>query len=214
MKKITLFFALLFSYSVFAQFTISDGVNSGKQIDKDSKSTNYALEKKWIQTAELELILPSETKYSYSQSVANGSVGYGEILDNKLSFGALYTINYPLFKKFTLGALGGFQYQNQQNISALKLGGMFRYYFKDYENANMYLLTAKNISVNDKINSAMANVRLGLQFPVKKTSEYNLTLNVFWDYNYYDVKKTLLDLDENPGYLNTRGYGVSFGIQF
>lgn len=202
MKKITLIFAFFTSVSTLAQFTVSDGVNTAKQVDKDSKSTNYALEKQWIQTAELELILPSEIKYK------------GNELDNELSFGALYTVNYPLFKKFTLGVVGGYQYQIQQNISALKLGGMFRYYFQDYENANMYLLTAKNISVNEKINSAMANIRLGLQFPIDKDPNYTLTMNIFWDYNFYDIKKPLLELDENLGSLTTRGYGVSFGFQF
>ena len=202
MKNITLVFALLISISTFAQFTVSDGINTGKQIDKQSTSTNYALEKQWIQTAELELILPSEIKYKGSE------------LDNKLSFGALYTINYPLFKKFTIGAVGGFQYQSQQSISAAKLGGMFRYYFQDYENANMYVLLAKNIAVSEKINSVLGNLRLGLQFPVDKDPNYTLTMNIFWDYNFYGIKKPLLDLNENPGNLTARGYGVSFGFQF
>lgn len=202
MKKNTLVFALLISISTFAQFTVSDGINTAKQVDKESTATNYALEKQWIQTAELELILPSETKYKQSE------------LDNKLSFGALYTVNYPLFKKFTLGAVGGFQYQSQQSISAVKLGGMFRYYFQDYENTNMYALLAKNIAVSEKINSAMGNLRLGLQFPIDKDPNYTLTMNIFWDYNFYDIKKPLLDLNENPGNLTARGYGVSFGFQF
>ena len=132
MKKITLVFALLISISSFAQLTVSDGINTAKEVDKGSKSTNYALEKQWIQTAELGLSLPSETNYSYSKPVTNGFAGYDKKLDNKLSFDVLYTINYPLFKKFTLGAVGGFQYQTQQSISAFNLGGILRYYFKDY----------------------------------------------------------------------------------
>lgn len=215
MKNIILPLAFFCTISIYSQFSISDGINTGNQISKQTKSTNFALQRQWIQTAEIGLILPTETEYSYSRSVNNGFVGSSEDFSNKLSFDALYTINYPLFKKFTIGAIGGFQYQTQQSITALKIGGMFRYYFKDYENANMYLLLAKNLAINDKINSAMANLRLGIGFPIKKTDALNLTLNIFWDYNFYDIKTPILEeVNELPGSLTARGYGVSFGFQF
>lgn len=116
----------------------------------------------------------------------------------------------------TIGAIGGFQHQRQQKISALKVGGILRYHFINYESVNLNLMTAYNLVLSDNINSEMANVRLGLQFPISKTDDFILNLNVFWDYNYYVASKPIL-LDENnekPRHIIFRPYGVSLGMQF
>ncbi|WP_081211044.1 hypothetical protein [Salegentibacter sediminis] len=63
----------------------------------------------------------------------------------------------------------------------------------------------------------MANVRLGLQFPIVKNYDFNLNLNVFADYNYYMLDENQAFLDE-PGErgksLIYRSYGVSLGFLF
>ncbi len=76
-------------------------------------------------------------------------------------------------------------------------------------------MTAYNIALSDNIESDMANVRLGLQFPITRTDTFNLNLNVFGDYNYYIYNEPILnEINERPGNLIFRSYGLSLGIQF
>lgn len=214
MKKILLtllMFNFFFSYSQ----SPSDIFNAGKNISKNSSQTK--LEKRWFSNVEIEFGVNNEVKYSYSLYDNNDKLisGSSTELDNKVSYGVLYSINYPLLNKFTVGAIGGLQHQRQQKISALKLGGILRYHFINYESVNINLMTAYNLSLSDNIKSDMANARLGLQFPISRTDDFNLNLNVFGDYNYYVVDKPILqENNERPKNIIFRSYGVSLGIQF
>lgn len=215
MKKntITVLFLFLASLS-FSQISLTNAIHTSNQITKDL-TPKENLEKKWIHTAEVEFTLTSKVDYSFSTLDSDGHTGRDVELANKPSYDVLYTINYPIIKKLSLGGLIGYQHQTQQSISAMKLGGLFRYFFRDYESINMYLSLAKNIALSNNIETAMANVRIGSAFPIDTNDRFNITLNVFWDYNYYNVRKPILSLNnEIPGTITTRGYGVSLGIQF
>lgn len=206
-----LMFNFFYSYSQ----SPSDIFNAGKNISKNSNQTK--LEKRWFSNVEIEFGVNNEVKYSYSLYDNNGKLisGRSAELDNKASYGVLYSINYPVLNKFTIGAIGGFQHQGQQKISALKLGGIFRYHFINYESVNINLMTAYNLALSDNIKSDMANARLGLQFPISRTDDFNLNLNVFGDYNYYVVDKPILqENNESPKHIIFRSYGVSLGMQF
>ncbi len=162
--------------------------------------------KKWIQTAELEFIIPSEVEDSRDVK-----------LDKKVSYGALYSINYPILNKLTFGAVTGVQHQIYPKITCLKLGGILRYYFVDYDNVNIYTLLTYNIGLQDYIKNGMGNLRLGLTFPIKKFDDFNLTLNVLWDYNYYNYKNTgkyIYYAQKDKGAFIYRAYGIGLGIQF
>ena len=114
-----------------------------------------------------------------------------------------------------MGAVSGFQYQSQLKISTLKIGGILRYHFENYENVNINLMTAFNIGISDNIKSEMGNVRLGLQFPIKRTDDFILNLNVFSDYNFYGYRKKVFnETNESPSSVIFRSYGFSLGIQF
>ncbi|MGY0425888.1 MAG: hypothetical protein ACWIPI_03540 [Polaribacter sp.] len=90
-----------------------------------------------------------------------------------------------------------------------------RYHFVDYDNVNIYSLLAYNISLQDYIKSGTSNIRFGLTFPIKKLDSFNLTLNLFWDYNYYDAKKPIFyGTSENPGSFEYNAYGFSLGVKF
>src|SRR5690606_19063404 len=166
---------------------------------------------------EVEFGVNNEVRYSYSEYDSRDNLlgGRSADLENKVSYGLLYNINYPVFNKFTVGAVGGFQHQAQQSISALKIGGILRYHFVNYESVNINLMTAYNIALSDNIGSEMANVRLGLQFPVARTDDFNINLNGFWDFNDYVFKESVFkEPGERPGGMLFRSYGVSLGIQF
>lgn len=214
MKKTILLICFFTHINSFSQ-NISDLFNVGKSISQNS--TANKLNKEWFSTTEPGFTVSSNVTYNYSLHDNNGDLigGKSETLDNKASFGMLYSINYPIFNKFTLGAVGGFQHQIEQNISALKFGGILRYHFVDYENVNINLMTAYNVALDDVIKSGMANVRLGLQFPIIKQDDFNVNLNIFWDYNYYEVNKPILNEgNEDPGSLIFKAYGISVGMQF
>ena len=76
-------------------------------------------------------------------------------------------------------------------------------------------MTAYNMALSNNIESDMANVRLGLQFPIKRTDDFIINLNIFGDYNYYVYQEIILnDINERPRSLIFRSYGFSLGIQF
>lgn len=215
MKKTLLILFIFNCLNAYSQ-TPSDLFNAGRNIA--SASSQDKLSKRWFSNIELEFGVNNEVEYRYSLYDNNDNLisGRSAELDKKVSYGILYSINYPLFNKLTIGAIGGFQHQRQQKISALKFGGILRYHFINYESVNINLMTAYNLALSDNISSDMANVRLGLQFPISKTDDFNLNLNVFWDYDYYVASKPIMleDNNEKPNHIIFRSYGVSLGMQF
>ena len=214
MKKTIFALVLLTTYYSYSQSPM-DLLNAGRSISQNANQDKLA--KRWFSNIEVEFGVNNEVRYDYSSYDNNGKLiaGVSTTLKNKASYGILYSLNYPLFNKFTIGAVGGIQHQVQQKISALKLGGILRYHFVNYESVNINLLTAYNLALSENIESEMANVRLGLQFPVARTEGFNLNLNVFGDYNYYTYNKPILnEINEKPSNILFRSYGISLGIQF
>ncbi|WP_291866291.1 hypothetical protein [Maribacter sp.] len=172
--------------------------------------------KKIFSNVEIEFGVNNEVTYDYDRYSGDRLIsGATTDLDNKTSFGLLYNINYPIFNKLTVGAVGGIQYQSQLKISALKLGGILRYHFRNYESININLMTAYNIALSDNITSEMGNVRFGIQFPITRTDAFNVNLNVFSDYNFYGYKRIVLnEAFERPSNVIYRSFGFSLGVQF
>lgn len=192
-----------------------DLLNAGKSISQNSNPDQ--IPKAWFSNVEIEFGVNSQVEYDYALYDRNDKLvsGMGINLERKVSYGILYSINYPVLNKLTIGAISGIQYQSQQKISALKIGGILRYHFINYESVNINLMTAYNIALSNNIESQMGNIRLGLQFPITKTDVFNLNLNLFGDYNYYVVREKILnELYESPSTLIFRSYGFSLGLQF
>ena len=216
MKKYLTFLFIVISLSIYSQNKpdLSDLVEIGKNISKNSNQSQIA--KVWFSNIEVEFGINNEVRYDYALYDNNDKLISGKTseLDNKTFFGILYNINYPIFNKLTLGAISGFQYQSQLKISTLKIGGILRYHFINYESVNINLMTAFNVGISENIVSEMGNVRLGLQFPVKWSDNFNINLNVFSDYNFYGYnEKVLNETNERPGNIIFRSYGFSLGIQ-
>ena len=217
MKRYLTFLFSIISISIYSQNKpdLTDIIQTGKSISKNSNQNQIA--KKWFSNIEIEFGINNEVRYDYALYDTNDNLISGKTseLDNKTSFGILYNINYPIFNKLTLGAVSGFQYQSQLKISTLKIGGILRYHFENYESVNINLMSAYNIGISDNIESEMGNVRLGLQFRIKRTDDFILNLNIFSDYNFYGYKeKVFNETNESPSNIIFRTYGFSLGIQF
>jgi hypothetical protein len=214
MNKFILAFLLLTTFCSYSQSPF-DLLNVGRGISQSSNQNMLA--KRWFSNLEVEFGVNYEVRYDYLRYDNNNNPlgGSSVDLDNNAFYGILYNINYPIFNKLTIGAVGGFQHQVEQNISALKIGGILRYHFINYESVNINLMTAYNVALSDNIDSDMANVRLGLQFPITRTDDFNLNLNVFGDYNYYIYNEPILnEINERPSDIIFRSYGISLGLQF
>ncbi len=209
MKKTLFIFLTGFVFSINAQVNINDVVRAGKQI---SQGTDYTLDKKWFSFAELEFLIPKQVRYNHNFK-NNSQPKYSEDeLKKGVSFGLTYSINYPIFNKLSLGAVGSFDYQTAYNITTLKFGGKMNYHFTNYENATLYLQVLHN-TISNKAKSEMGNVRLGLLFPIEELGENNVTLNFFWDHDFYRLNKPLIS-NEIPNSITFTSFGVSIGIQF
>ena len=214
MKKIIFTLLVLTTCYSYSQ-SPSDLFNVGRSISQSSNKDKLA--PRWFSNIEVEFGVNHEIRYDYSLYDNNDNLlgGVSTELDNKAFYGVLYSLNYPILNKFSVGAVGGFQHQLQQKVSALKLGGILRYHFVNYESVNINLMTAYNLALSDNIASEMANIRLGLQFPVAKMDAFNLNLSVFGDYNYYIYKEPILnEINEEPSNILFRSYGISLGLQF
>ncbi|WP_323027846.1 hypothetical protein [Gelidibacter japonicus] len=214
MKKILTLLSLWIPVLMVSQNPF-DLLNAGKSISQNSNPDQ--IPKAWFSNVEIEFGVNSQVEYDYALYDRNDKLvsGMGINLERKVSYGILYSINYPVLNKLTIGAISGIQYQSQQKISALKIGGILRYHFINYESVNINLMTAYNIALSNNIESQMGNIRLGLQFPITKTDVFNLNLNLFGDYNYYVVREKILnELYESPSTLIFRSYGFSLGLQF
>jgi hypothetical protein len=205
--KFYFIFILVLSTASFSQVSIYDAIKTGKEISKNDKNFNE-LPPKLIQTFGIETSLPQSINYQFK----NG----GKKLTNRLSFASFYTINYPLLKKLTFGMISGIQHQSQGSLTGLKIGGILRYYFKNYESANFYFMTAKSIGIFGKIeNSAgYGNARFGLEFPIEKNDDININFNIFWDNDSYKLKTAIIKEEIPRDITYHKGYGLGIGIQF
>jgi len=71
------------------------------------------------------------------------------------------------------------------------------------------------LALSKNIANQMANVRLGLQFPVKRTENLNINMNIFGDFNDYIFNEPILnEPTERPNSILFRSIGISLGIQF
>lgn len=167
---------------------------------------------KWYSTAELELVIPTKVHYTYRQENRVGEAN----IDVAIALGAQYTINYMLFKKFSVGALAGYEQQFRPDFSILKLGGVIRFFFVDPDNVYIYLEEVGDVPVNSSQFKGGNNLRLGLGFPIIKRDNFNINTNIFIEKNYLDLRgaDALLFRTEEPVdiYLNT--IGVSLGAKF
>lgn len=167
---------------------------------------------KWHSTAEFDFIVPNETEYNYSTINSDMHTN----LSSKTGFALMYSINYQLFNKLSVGLLTGIQQQSGANFFAYKLGSNIKYYFVDSDNVYTYLQYAHNFTVDkEKFNSG-DNVRIGIGFPVLKRDAFNLNLNVFYDVNSFQLSgsKPLVFDDVIPSSLFFRSYGISLGAKF
>ncbi|MFO7745048.1 MAG: hypothetical protein R6V36_06680 [Psychroflexus sp.] len=214
MKKTLLLFSFFLAFSAQSQNPL-DLINAGNSIAKDTNPV--PLEKRWFSHVDVSFAIANSIEYNYKRRDENGDIVYGsqEELDNKVGYGILYSYSYPIFKKFTMGAVGGFQYQVQQSISALKAGAIMRYHFVDYESVNLNFMLAGNIALSDKIDGNFANLRLGLQFPITTIDGFVMNLNVFGDFNDFIFNESILEgINDDPSSIVYRSYGFSLGIQF
>lgn len=214
MKHIILLFGFFLVFSAQAQNPL-DLLNAGNAIAKDSDPV--PLEKRWFSQIDLGFTVANSIEYNYKRRDKNGKIIYGsqEELVNKVGYDILYSYSYPIFRKFTLGALAGFQHQVQQSISALKTGALMKYHFVDYESVNLNFMLAGNIALNDKIDSNFTNLRLGLQFPIATIDGFVMNLNVFGDFNDFIYNESILEgINDDPDSIVYRSYGFSLGIQF
>lgn len=214
MKHIILIFTLFIIISAQSQNPL-DLLNAGNAIAKDTDP--IPLEKRWFSHLDVDFSIANSIEYNYKSRDDNGNLMFGsqKELANKAAYGILYSYSYPIFKKFTLGAVGGLQHQVQQSITALKAGAIMRYHFVDYESVNLNLMFAGNIALNDKIDSNFANLRLGLQFPITRIDGFVMNLNVFGDFNDFKFNESILEgVNDDPLSIIYRSYGFSLGIQF
>ncbi|MBZ9778420.1 hypothetical protein LB452_05730 [Psychroflexus sp. CAK8W] len=214
MKNIFLVLTLALALSAHSQNPL-DLLNAGNAI---AKSTDpVPLEKRWFSHVDIDFAVANSTEYNYKSRDENGKIIYGsqEELTNKVAYGILYSYSYPIFKKFTLGAVGGIQHQVQQSITALKAGTVMKYHFVDYESVNLNFMLAGNIALDEKIDSNFANLRLGLQFPITTVDGFVVNLNVFGDFNDFIFNESILEgVNDDPMSIVYRSYGFSLGIQF
>lgn len=216
MKRTTILFITIF-FTVYlsnAQISIYDAVQTGKEISKGEKNPNK-LPPKFIQTVEFGSSLPSEIKYYFSTDEYFSAQEF----KRRLSFELFYNINYPIIRKLTLGAVVGIQHQSQQSITGLKLGATLRYYFRNYEGVNMYVMTARSIGISDNVKNegGEGNIRFGLQFPIIELEDFDdfrVTFNVFWDNDSYAIKKPLLGNETPDNMVFRSAYGLAIGLQF
>ena len=173
---------------------------------------------KWDTSIELDFVFPNQKDYFYNDSdnrIFNTDLNDSGFLLS--SFGLQGNYNYYLFRKLSVGVLGGIQTETKQNFTMLKLGGILRYYFVDRDNVYIYLQNANNFSLNtDKFKSGN-NLRLGLGLPFIRRESFSITSNLFFEQNYFklDNAEPLLGFSsERPRSLTVQSIGISLGIKF
>ncbi|PCJ98821.1 MAG: hypothetical protein COA50_00860 [Flavobacteriaceae bacterium] len=130
-------------------------------------------QEKWISSAQIDFVFPNNATYSYDNSENHffkEDFFYNGFLLRSFAIQADY--NYLLFKKFSIGVLGGFQTQTKPSYVFLKFGGVLKYYFVNKNEIYVYMHAANNFTINnDKFRNG-ANARFGFAFPFLKKKEF------------------------------------------
>lgn len=173
---------------------------------------------KWVTSLELDFVFPNKKDYFYNDS--NNKIIDTELKDDGFllnSFGLQGSYNYLIFKKLSIGVIGGFQTQSKPDFSMIKLGGVLKYYFVDRDNVFVYLQDANNFTLDKEKFKSGNNLRLGLGFPFIKKNAFDIVGNLFFEQNYFklDGSEPLLGgLNERPRSLTVKSFGVSLGVKF
>lgn len=170
---------------------------------------------KWFSNIDLEFIVPNKVEYDYHYTNQPG-IYIDEIVNTKPAFGANYSFNYNLFKKLSIGAITGLQFQGRPDLSIFKAGPAIKYFFVNNDNVYIYLNPyTYNFSLNKNQFKNGANTRLGIGFPISKREDFNINLNIFYDISSLSLRgsKPLYN-DEIPQDIIFRSFGTNLGIQF
>jgi hypothetical protein len=173
--------------------------------------------KKLYSSIDIEFINPNKVEYYYGLYSPEYKAiigGQNKIENTGSSFGISYSIHYNVFKKLSLGAITGFQNQNNPDFRMLKLGGSINYFFVDNNNIYAYLNITNNFTLDKTQFKTGTNVRIGIGFPIMKREKFNLNVNLFYETNYLILEGTKpLFNSEIPDNIIFRSYGLGLGIK-
>ena len=173
--------------------------------------------KKLYSSIDIEFINPNKVEYYYGLYSPEYKAiigGQNKIENTGSSFGISYSIHYNVFKKLSLGAITGFQNQNNPNFRMLKLGGSINYFFVDNNNIYAYLNITNNFTLDKTQFKTGTNVRIGIGFPIMKREKFNLNVNLFYETNDLILEGTKpLFNSEIPDNIIFRSYGLGLGIK-
>ena len=131
--------------------------------------------KKLYSSIDIEFINPNKVEYYYGLYSPEYKAiigGQNKIENTGSSFGISYSIHYNVFKKLSLGAITGFQNQNNPDFRMLKLGGSINYFFVDNNNIYAYLNITNNFTLDKTQFKTGTNVRIGIGFPIMKREKF------------------------------------------
>ena len=173
--------------------------------------------KKLYSSIDIEFINPNKVEYYYGLYSPEYKAiigGQNKIENTGSSFGISYSIHYNVFKKLSLGAITGFQNQNNPDFRMLKLGGSINYFFVDNNNIYAYLNITNNFTLDKTQFKTGTNVRIGIGFPIMKREKFNLNVNLFYETNDLILEGTKpLFNSEIPDNIIFRSYGLGLGIK-
>ncbi len=173
--------------------------------------------KKLYSSIDIEFINPNKVEYYYGLYSPEYKAiigGQNKIENTGSSFGISYSIHYNVFKKLSLGAITGFQNQNNPDFRMLKLGGSINYFFVDNNNIYAYLNITNNFTLDKTQFKTGTNVRIGICFPIMKREKFNLNVNLFYETNDLILEGTKpLFNSEIPDNIIFRSYGLGLGIK-
>ena len=173
--------------------------------------------KKLYSSIDIEFINPNKVEYYYGLYSPEYKAiigGQNKIENTGSSFGISYSIHYNVFKKLSLGAITGFQNQNNPDFRMLKLGGSINYGIVDNNNIYAYLNITNNFTLDKTQFKTGTNVRIGIGFPIMKREKFNLNVNLFYETNDLILEGTKpLFNSEIPDNIIFRSYGLGLGIK-
>ncbi len=176
--------------------------------------------KKWYSNTDLELITHKKVMYSYNYIDANGqkhSVWDEELNGKSPALGLTYSFNYMLFKKLSIGVLGGYKNYKKPDFSMLELGGIVKFFFVDADNVYLYGSLTNEFTTNKNKFKNGTNSRIGLGVPIIKKDEFIISLNFFAEQQFLrlDGAQGLFHYyQERPSNVIYKSYGLSAGIKF
>ena len=204
--------------TIISFFTIALATAQEHEIttENNQKTMQNPKPRRWFYQGEVSVTFPSNNNAKYSYQYYNPSTNSYEGQTINISeqpiISSDFSVNYQLFRIFSIGAVGGLTHFQNPAATGFKLGGVLRLNPVKHSRASIYTQVAGFLPLSNLIKTSMGEAKFGFSVPILERKRYGMHLAMYTSFTGFEISKS--PNPETPDDVEYRGIGFSFGVRF